>query len=175
MKCINCKKESEIKIRDKNFCKSCFIKVFERKIFRTIKHYKMFSKKDKLGLLKDKNYLIILNILKKITDKRKQKIKLISKPQKNLKIILSENLDDIAITALSNYLNNKSAKINPVNKRFIIPLYFCSDEEIQAYSKFKNIKISFKQDKLKRLLNEIENKYPGTKNSIVNSYLQSLE
>src|SRR3989344_7101553 len=145
MKCINCKKESEIKIRDKNFCKNCFIKVFERNIFRAIKHYKMFSKKDKLGLLKDKNYRIILNILRKITDKRNQEIKLINKPQKNLKIILSTNLDDIAITALSNYLNNKTIKIKPNNGKLIIPLYFCSDEELQAYSKFKDIKISFKQ------------------------------
>ena len=175
MKCVNCKKESEIKIRDKNFCKNCFIKVFERNIFRAIKHYEMFSKKDKLGLLKDKNYRIILNILRKITDKRNQEIKLINKPQKNLKIILSTNLDDIAITALSNYLNNKTIKIKPNNEKLIIPLYFCSDEEIQAYSKFKNIKVSFKQDRLRRLLNEIENKYPGTKNSIVNSYLESLE
>lgn len=181
MKCINCKNESSVNIRDKNFCKSCFVKVFERKIFRTIKKYKLFSKRDKLGLVKGKNYLILINILRKITDKRNQDIKIINNPKKGFdKIILSSNLDDIASIALSNYLKNKSVKTEPKSKRFIIPLYFCTDEEIKEYSRIKNIKIIPRKqnkfmEKLNSSLKEIENRYKGTKNSIVNSYLESLQ
>ncbi len=50
MKCIKCKKSAEIYIPHHKtaFCREHFVEYFEKKVFKAIKKWKMFSKKDKI-------------------------------------------------------------------------------------------------------------------------------
>ena len=60
--------------------------------------------------------------------------------------------------------------------KIIRPLYFCSEKEIGLYARLRNIKAAgqsrIKATKTSELLSIFEAKSPGTKNAIVNSFLE---
>jgi tRNA-5-methyluridine54 2-sulfurtransferase len=110
------------------------------------------------------------------------------------KIATGHNLDDEAQTVLMNELKGNaklSAKLGPItgvlkHNKFIPrikPLYFMTEKEVTIYTILKgfNVKYSecphatnaFRSD-VRGLINNLEQKYPGTKNSIVNSFLTML-
>ena len=110
------------------------------------------------------------------------------------KIATGHNLDDECQSILMNQFGNnikESARLGPMtgvasHQKFIPrikPLYLCTEKEVATYayirgllsefSECPNAAISFRA-KVRDMLNELENKSPGTKYSVVNSFLKIL-
>ncbi|MBI2659027.1 TIGR00269 family protein [Candidatus Woesearchaeota archaeon] len=122
---------------------------------------------------------------------------LLNKKSKELnftKLATGHNLDDESQSILMNQLKNNieaSARLGPKvgivhDEKFvqrIKPLYLCTEKEATTYAfvngllddfnECQNVAQSFRA-KVGDMLNELENKLPGTKYSIVNSFLQIL-
>ena len=113
--------------------KSQFIDYFERKVFRTIRKYKMLPK-DKIIKIKksqDINTIILKNILEK-----KFKVEFNTKPN-----LSSDNLSDIAEETFKNILQGKFSGPSLNSK----PLSQLSDKEAELYAKLTGIKGSKKK------------------------------
>jgi len=122
---------------------------------------------------------------------------LLNKTAKELgitKLATGHNLDDEAQTILLNQIrrNTKtSARLGPLtgiidDKKFIRrikPLYFLTEKEIATYAYLHNLMTRFNEcphsheavrDDIRNLLNTLEAKYEGTKQSIVAAFLETL-
>lgn len=120
-----------------------------------------------------------------------------SRKLKATKLATGHNLDDEAQSVIMNQFRRNiktSARLGPItgvqdDLRFIKrikPLYFLLDEEAMIYASLRNLPFrSFKycacpyaaysyRNKIKKMLNDFEEKYPGTKNNIINSFLEIL-
>jgi len=110
------------------------------------------------------------------------------------KLATGHNLDDEAQSILMNLFKNNTAinaRLGPItgiikSEKFIPrikPLYLMPQKEVAIYAFLKGFKIehvecpnaknSFRND-IQTFLNDFEAKYPGTKNSIINSFLEIL-
>ncbi len=119
---------------------------------------------------------------------------LLNKKAKELKVnklATGHNLDDEAQSVLMNQLKgnlDKSSRLGPITGIIspgfaprIKPLYFLTEKESKIYSYLKKFPVdynecpyaedSFRAD-IRNVLNDLEMKYPGTKNAIVNSFLK---
>ena len=120
----------------------------------------------------------------------------LNKMAKKLKfnvLVTGHNMDDEAQTVVMNFFKgNKdimprqgmftTPRTNDFIRR-IKPLYFITNEETTLYTKLKGFSVrydpcpyseeSYRED-VKIMLNQFEDKYPGTKNSIVNTFLHIL-
>lgn len=122
---------------------------------------------------------------------------LLNKKSKELgftKLATGHNLDDEAQSILMNQFKNNiqaSARLGPkvgieLNKNFvqrIKPLYLCTEKEVATYAFINNLLDSYSEcpnviksyrAQVRDSLNDLEAKFPGTKYSIVNSFLQIL-
>ncbi len=125
---------------------------------------------------------------------RRSLLNKVARELKATKLVIGHNLDDSSQSYLMNtLLGNMShnAALGPIsglteNKKFVArvkPLYFILEEEVILYCKLREFPIypktcpnrvhAFRATILKHL-NEIENKYPGCKNSTVNAFLEIL-
>lgn len=122
---------------------------------------------------------------------------LLNKKAQELKIDVlatGHNLDDEAQTILMNQFRNNvaaSARLGPItgiksDKKFvrrIKPLYFLTEKEIMTYAILNNITVEDSRcpyskeafrDEVRAMVNNLNRKYPSTKSSIVNSFLEVL-
>lgn len=110
------------------------------------------------------------------------------------KLVTGHNLDDEAQAIIMNIFkaNTKlSGQLGPVSgiqeyKLFVPrvkPLYFCTEKETRLYCLLQKFKVDFAEcpyaeegyrAKVRDMLNDFENKYPGTKQGIINSFLEIL-
>ncbi len=110
------------------------------------------------------------------------------------KLATGHNLDDEAQSIVMNMFRNTmetSARLGPVtgirdDKKFIKrikPLYFLTEKEIMTYAFLKGLTDDFNEcpyagdsyrNEIRDLLNKFDSKYPATKYSIVNSFLEIL-
>ncbi len=110
------------------------------------------------------------------------------------KIATGHNLDDEAQTILMNQFKGNvefSAKLGPITGvlmhekfvRRIKPLYFMTEKETTIYAFLKKFPINYIEcpyfanslrNRVGVMLNNLEEKYPGTKQGIVNSFLEIL-
>jgi len=168
-----------------------------------VKLVKEYCKKNKIELkvFKFENKLTTDKIAKKTENAcqtcailKRQMLNKIAKKLKVDKIATGHNLDDEAQTILMNQFKRKmdvSARLGPISgivrsKHFvprIKPLYFINEDEIRMYIKLKGFKVLKRRcpysvqshrDDVRALLDSFEEKHPGTKNSIVNSFLEIL-
>ncbi len=113
---------------------------------------------------------------------------------KATKIATGHNLDDEAQTILMNQYkgnSNLSAKLGPVtgvqdHKKFIRrikPLYFVTEKEVTIYTTLKGFQVDYSEcpnakdnfrSTIRDQLNDLEYKFPGTKNGLINSFLGIL-
>ncbi len=104
------------------------------------------------------------------------------------------NLDDEAQSILMNQFRNNitaSARLGPItgikaDKKFIRrikPLYFLTEKEIMTYAYLKNLATPFNEcpyakesyrDQMRTLINNFDKKYPSSKHSIINSFIEIL-
>jgi len=167
----------------KQFCK-------ENKI-----NLKIFSFKDEFGLSLDE--ILKKNKVKPCSACGVLRRYLLNKKSQELgftKLVTGHNLDDEAQSVLMNQFRNNpnvSARMGPFigiirDKKFIPrikPLYLVTEKEVKAYSLLKGfVKAteecpystdSYRGD-IRDMLNEFEWKYPGTKHSIILSFLEIL-
>jgi uncharacterized protein (TIGR00269 family) len=110
------------------------------------------------------------------------------------KLITGHNLDDEAQTILMNQFRKNvdaSSRLGPITGieshedfiRRIKPFYLMEEKEIMAYAFLKNLTPDFSEcpyskesyrSHIRDMLNELEELYPGTKHSIVSSFLEIL-
>ena len=155
----------------------------------------VFSYKDEFGDTLD-------NFLKKVNMKACSmcgpfRRYLLNKKSKELgftKLATGHNLDDEAQTIIMNYFRRNietSARLGPItgivkDKRFIRrikPLYFMAQKEVATYAFLKGLTDEFVEcphstdsyrGEIMKMLNDFEAKYPGTKNSIITSFMEIL-
>ena len=117
-----------------------------------------------------------------------------SRELKLTKLATGHNLDDECQSILMNQMKNNiqlSARLGPKtgliqDEKFvqrIKPLYLCTEKEVTTYAfinglldeftECPNVTQSFRAQ-VRDVLNNLENKFPGTKYSMVNSFLQTL-
>ena len=155
----------------------------------------VFSYKEEFGLKLDE----MLNILevkpcticgifrRYLLNKKSRELKL-------TKLVTGHNLDDECQSILMNQLKNNieaSARLGPKvgllhYDKFvqrIKPLYLCTEKEVTTYAFVNNLLGVFNEcpnvpqsfrAQVRDMLNDLENKFAGTKYSIVNSFLQML-
>ena len=122
---------------------------------------------------------------------------LLNKKSKELgftKLATGHNLDDEAQTIMMNYFRRNietSARLGPItgvvrDKRFIRrikPLYFMTQKEVATYAFLKGLTSEFIEcphstdsyrGDVMEMLNDFEAKYPGTKHSIITSFIELL-
>ena len=122
---------------------------------------------------------------------------LLNKKSKELgfnKLATGHNLDDEAQTIIMNYFRRNietSARLGPItgivkDRRFIRrikPLYFMTQKEVATYAFLKGLVVEFNEcphsmqsyrGEVMKMLNDFEAKYPGTKHSIINSFIEML-
>ena len=110
------------------------------------------------------------------------------------KLATGHNLDDESQTIMMNYFRRNletSARLGPItgivnDKKFIRrikPLYLMTEKEVATYAFLKNLIPNFKEcpyntdayrGDVRDFLNNFESKYPGTKHSIITSFLELL-
>lgn len=110
------------------------------------------------------------------------------------KLITGHNLDDEAQAIMMNYFkaNTKlAANLGPISGtqehelfvQRVKPLYFCAEKETRLYVLLKNFKVDFTEcpyadegyrAQVRDMLNDFEHKYKGTKQGIINSFLNIL-
>lgn len=113
-----------------------FIDYFERKVFRTIRKYRMFPANKIITLKKSSD--LNKKVLKSVLEKKFQ-VKFTPKPN-----LSSDNLSQLAEDIFKNVLQGKYTGPKSDNK----PLCLLSDKEIELYARLTNIKGSKrKQDK----------------------------
>ena len=167
----------------KKFCE-------ENKIFLNV-----FSYKEEFGLTLDEMLKIldvkpctICGIFRRyILNKKSKELKL-------TKLATGHNLDDECQSILMNQMKNNieaSARLGPKvglvqDKKFVQrvkPLYLCTEKEVTTYAFINGLLDNFAEcpnavqsyrAQVRDMLNEMEQKFPGTKYSIVNSFLQIL-
>lgn len=155
----------------------------------------IFSYKEEFGLTLDEMLKIldvkpctVCGIFRRyLLNKKSRELKL-------TKLATGHNLDDECQSILMNQLKNNteaSARLGPKvgllqHKDFvqrIKPLYLCTEKEVTTYAfvsglldefnECPNVPQSFRAQ-VRDMLNSMEQKFPGTKYSIVNSFLQML-
>ncbi|MEK6932458.1 MAG: TIGR00269 family protein [Nanoarchaeota archaeon] len=122
---------------------------------------------------------------------------LLNKKAKELgftKLATGHNLDDESQTIIMNYFRRNletSARLGPItgitkDKRFIKrikPLYLMTEKETATYAFLKGLTTEFLEcphssdsyrGDIRDMINNIEAKYPGTKHSIITSFLELL-
>lgn len=110
------------------------------------------------------------------------------------KLATGHNLDDEAQSILMNQFRNNvatTARLGPItgvkkDDKFIPrikPLYFLTEKEVATYAYLKGFIEKFNEcpynsvsyrNSLRDWLNEFEQKYPGTKHNIINSFIEIL-
>lgn len=110
------------------------------------------------------------------------------------KLVTGHNLDDEAQAVLMNIFKantSLSAHLGPISGikdqelfvRRVKPLYFCPEKEVRLYSIIKKFPVQFIEcpyaeegyrAAIRDMLNDFENKYRGTKQGIINSFLAIL-
>lgn len=168
----------------KKFCKENKIKLyiysFKKEFGKTMDQYVKNSKEE--------HPCSICGVLRRsLLNKKAKKLKI-------TKIVTGHNLDDEAQTILMNQFRRNikaSARLGPItgiinDKRFvrrIKPLYFLLEKEAELYAKLKGFIVKYEpchykkvsyRNVLKKVLNDFEDKYPGTKHSIIQSFLEIL-
>lgn len=76
MKCILCSKKAIINLQQGWLCKTCFLDYFEKKVYRTIRKFKLIDKKDKLCVACSggKDSLTTLYLVNKLATQQKQSL-----------------------------------------------------------------------------------------------------
>ena len=110
------------------------------------------------------------------------------------KVITGHNLDDEAQVIIMNIFKANTglaAQLGPVTGikehdlfvQRVKPLYFCTEKETKLYSILKKFQVNFAECpnaqegyriQIRDMLNDFEQKYPGTKQGIINSFLEIL-
>ncbi|MDO8740965.1 MAG: hypothetical protein Q7J54_05340 [Candidatus Woesearchaeota archaeon] len=192
MKCISCNKPATIILKHlQPYCCACFCRMIEKRVRKFVRINKIFKKGDNICIVDDSSHdflntqFLLKSIIKGLPVKIEVlkirignrwdflKDKKIIKLSKNSKIIIPWTMDDEDSLFLKNVFNSKIS----IKSHFIKLLINITDDESAAFAKCRGFKVSKKGNKnnIKNLLNEIENKYPGSKFGLLKSSLELVK
>jgi len=198
-------------------CARCFIKWFEKKVFYTIRKFKMVGRDEVIFYENKRDFrsVVLKNVLNIFSEKARNELIKLSRNKlleisnsnpdlvgdfrfnkfikwrnltksiskctlirvKRAKIAI-ENTSDIESYNIIHEIINKKINLkkhSPIVGKTIKPLYLFLDKEVLLYTKLKKLKFinrKEKEDKISNFINNIEEKHPELKHSIVNSYLE---
>jgi len=178
MACIKCKKtkNEHIKHLGGSLCPSCFSKIIEKRVRKSLRENNWIKPKDSViaidnETIKAKTGIHILKTIFKNTplkiNIKKGNIPLPSKTvKKRSKIVIPWTADDEIEQFLDALFNNQKISKN----KYIKLLINISDEELQLYAKANKIKgKKEKKSFLGKNLDELEKRYPGSKLGLLKS------
>ena len=169
MNCLSCQKEIPTKLgyvsNSHRFCKFCFSHIIEKRVRKYLKDHPLKRAQRVVASHSASLYFaqhmmhIPLTILKRPS-------------KKSDTIILSETLDDLAVSYLDRLLSGKKTR----NQKKNILLLFSSvtDEELALYCLYHKIPFVAKKHSLKQFLLRMEIEHPGTIQALYKS-MQDLK
>ena len=156
-----------------------FIHWFQKKFLYTIRKFKMISQNDIIGFENKGDFrgVVLENLLNLYTEK--SQISIVKLPSKKITKIAVPSTTDTEADKIVNILvkNNisKLKDVGPISGKIIKPLFLFLDKEVLLYAKL--MKLKFKKskedkDKLSIFIDNLEEKHPEIKHSIIKSYLE---
>lgn len=186
MKCLKCKKPATQQYVDKHLCNSCYTALIEK---RVRKHIRLESKIKKnttiLALDEVSKYFLdrIISMPVKIIKRNSSsfsvkkmdenlfsssKIKEFIKEKKINTVVIPWTLDDEAEGFLEQVMISNKSKKTP--DKFLKLFKTISRKDIKQFCKIRKVNFkSQKETQISKLLDTMEKKYPGTKNSVLKS------
>lgn len=164
----------------RKLCRKCFMEYFQKKVFYTIRKFKMIKKGEVIGYRKNEylNSVVLKEMLNMLSEKINfELIKLPSK-RKTDKIADDSCLDTEANEIVNVIINKDASRLKDsvlIKGKTIKPLGLFLEEEILLYAKIRKLKfkeIRKKKSKTEEFVNELENKHPEIKRAIVNGMLE---
>lgn len=178
MACIKCKKlkNANIKHLGGSLCLSCFNKIIEKRVRKTLREKNWINPKDCIiaidnGTIKAKTGIYILeSIFKKTPLRLEIKKQSVDSPvktaKKQCKLMIPWTADDEVEEFLEAVFNNKKI---PRTKKIKL-LVNVSGEEVEVYAKANKIKgKKSKKSVLGKKLDKLEKRYPGSKFGLLKS------
>ena len=156
-----------------------FIHWFQKKFLYTIRKFKMISQNDIIGFENKGDFraVVLENLLNLYT--KKSQVSIVKLPSKRItKTAVPSTSDTEADKIVNVIVKNNISKLKnagPISGKIIKPLYLFLDTEVLLYAKLMNLKfkkIKEDKDKLSRFIDDLENKHPEIKHSIIKSYLE---
>ncbi len=182
-RCAKCSKPAKVNLKTSgDYCNSCFLKVIEKRVRKDMRLNKWIEKNDKILFVDDNSkeakvgdYLlksIIKGLPVKIT-KRKSA----SNASKYDKIILPWSLDmeveeklGLIFSKIPKIPKKQQQKKMKEEKKEIRLLRGLLDKEIEIFAKLKKFKCKKgSKSKLQKMVDKLEERYPGCKFSVLNS------
>lgn len=171
MKCHLCNKSASIilKTSNLNYCKNCFTRLIERRIRRYIRHHQLIKKDDTLYIHDALSEYVIKKILKGLP------ITITHKKTKVSRSVIPSCLEDYTHRFLENLFDLKTLKFKQ-EQNFIYLFTPIMEEELVSYAKIRNLPYKKKKkDSIRLFLDNIEDKHPSTKNSLLRSIQKMQE
>lgn len=163
MQCIKCPNSADTDLKHiGSLCSKCFLRTIEKRIRKDLTINKVFSPNDKILIIDDGSIKAELNkhFLESISKDIPLNIDTNEKIDQNHdKIVVPKNLDD-EIEAFLEAIFSKKEHIKP---KEIHLLRTVSNEELEILKKILKLKGNIEKSKLSNTLNDLENKYPGSK------------
>ncbi len=178
--CKNCELNPVYEFTNqRKLCKNCFIKWFQKKVFYSVRKFEMIKSEDAVGYFARNNFRsVVLEDVLKMFEKRNTKIVKLPSKKKVGKIAISLTTDLIAYEIIDKIIhgNVKNLKnIFPADKKTIEPIYLFLDKEILLYAKLRKLKfkeVNEKKSEISKFIDELEEKHPEVKQSIVSGWLK---
>jgi len=178
--CKKCETNTVYEFTNKRkLCKTCFIKWFQKKFLYTLRKFHMIKKNEIVSYENKGDFrgVVLQELLEIFAEKGAIKLVKFSNKKKTDKIAVSETSDTISNNIIHNLIKGKiNVKEDlPVYGKIIKPLYLFLDKEVLLYAKlkklkFKEIKSNEKKDEISEFINNLEDKHPEVKHSIIQSY-----
>ena len=169
MNCAKCKKKGVVKRVDKVFCKRCFTSIIDRAVRKRVRQYDLKKGQTVFVFGEISKYFLenVINLPLNVVMKGNKRVVELAKTSGKLDV-LQWTMDDECMVFLDSMFNGKVLK---KGKDFIKIFYSLEVRDLNNYIKLNKLKIKKieRKGELYRILDKLENKYPGTKTSLLKS------
>jgi hypothetical protein len=166
-KCQKCLRKAKYRLIDKKYCENCFSELIEQKIKQNLRKYAL-----KKGCVLRITDAASEYVVKKVIN---LPVKIVRGKQKTEYEIIPWTTDDENETFLKMFFDNnktdlETKKSNKKQTKKIINLFYpVSKKEMQQYLDIKRVKYNFKTNKINKIINNFEERFPGTKRALLKS------
>lgn len=176
--CRACKTKPVYEFFNKRkLCARCFVKWFQKKFLFTIRKFHMIKKDQVVGYENKGDFrgVVLEDCLKIYSNKGIIEIIKLPTKKKVDKIAVTDSTSTVSDSIINELIYGRDLKkFNPVQGKTIKPLYLFLDKEILLYAKIKKLKFKKpkqKKNKLDKFIDNMEEKHPELKHSVIKSYL----
>lgn len=164
MQCLKCQREIPLKLgyvsNCYRYCQQCFNHIIEKRVRKYIKEHYPLKRGQRIAVTNAISNYFVKNVLH-------VPVTLIKKAQKKSDIFVSlATLDDIVVSFLEYFFHGekikKTRKINKNRKNELLLFSTITDEELSLYCQYHQLPFTPKKNKIKELLQKLEQEHPGT-------------